>query len=60
VENMTKTNPYKSKVAEMSLTNAKLKKSVKWGQPIKHSIHKFFNICILITYLFSWFKSFND
>ena len=29
VENMTKANPYKSKIAEMSLTSAKLKKSVK-------------------------------
>jgi len=31
VENMTKTNPFKTKMAEMSLTNAKMKKSVKWN-----------------------------
>lgn len=31
VENMTKTNPFKTKIAEMSLTNAKnFKKSIKW------------------------------
>jgi hypothetical protein len=28
---MTKTNPFKTKIAEMSLTNAKnFKKSIKW------------------------------
>jgi hypothetical protein len=35
-ENMNKTNPYKTKIAEMSLTSAKnLKKSIKWKIMIK-------------------------